>query len=314
MARTNNVPNVYSLPKNNYWDTRIKPRLDEVRKWCAEGYTESQIALKLGMTPSVFSKYKLSIPVLKDLVSRGRTEAVHNVENALYKLCMGYRYTRTKEVEGAQGTKTEIIEEVVPPNVTAIQYFLNNRASDKWRASAQAGNNTTNVQANIQQNNYINKDGSAKNIGREELKKILGKFDNEFMIIGSADGKEAFPLEGEFMAPEITDKDVEDNDFSVIGGLPLDDGTDYGGVGKTVGLKEGEYGLGDTDNFDTEPPPEFEVNSGLTEEVVGVKKPGVDDAGEFGEADEDFKEALKLMDDDFVVEEVKPKTKKRRML
>lgn len=312
MARTNNIEEVYKLPKNNYWDTRIKPRLDEVRKWCAEGFTETQIALKLGMSPGVFSKYKLAIPVLKDLVGRGRTEATHNVENSLYKLCMGYRYTRTKTVDGPQGTKDETIEEVVPPNVTAIQYFLNNRASDRWRSSAQAGN-TTNVQANIQQNTFINKDGSTKGLGRDELKNILGRFDNEFMIIGSADGKETFAREDEFNPPAKLCKEdergmiVEDDDFS-IEGLPEDMGEDFG----MAGLKDGESGLGETNDFETEAPPEFEVDSGLVEELAGVRTPGIEDKGDFGQASKEFREALMKLDEDFVVEEVPVKVRKGR--
>ncbi len=68
-------------------------------------------------------------------------EKISEVEESLYKKAVGGTVTDTKISNGRVHKETKIKQ--VQPDQRAIEYFLNNRAGDKWKsnpAGAESGN------------------------------------------------------------------------------------------------------------------------------------------------------------------------------
>lgn len=67
-------------------------------------------------------------------IERDRDAMDDEVENALYRLAVGYDYTEEKsESTEKGGTKTVVTVKHVPPSTTAQLFWLKNRRPDRWR-------------------------------------------------------------------------------------------------------------------------------------------------------------------------------------
>lgn len=72
---------------------------------------------------------------LRKLLNENSKLLVSQVERSLVKQATGYTVTETtKRISGGR-VFTETKTKQVPPNQKAIEYFLNNRAADKWSGS-----------------------------------------------------------------------------------------------------------------------------------------------------------------------------------
>ena len=56
------------------------------------------------------------------------------VENALLRRALGYRYTEVTEEENGSGVKRRETHKYEPPNLTAIKFWLACRLPEKWGA------------------------------------------------------------------------------------------------------------------------------------------------------------------------------------
>lgn len=109
-----------------------------VESWTRDGYTVSDIANRLGVSPTLISRARGKIPEFDAALGVGRELVDYKVENALLRVALGYK---TKEVKVTTtmryGKVVETIKEVTEkeqaPNVSAIQTWLYNRQKDKWR-------------------------------------------------------------------------------------------------------------------------------------------------------------------------------------
>lgn len=125
-----------TIAKSKY-ETDVKPRLIEIEAWKRDGLTDEQIFKNLGIGRDSFYRYKDKYSEFSDALKKGKEVADIEVENALFKRAIGYRYKeKIKEVKEIDGKKTVFIKEVekeMPGDVAAQIFWLKNRKSSKWK-------------------------------------------------------------------------------------------------------------------------------------------------------------------------------------
>ena len=123
--------------------TRIDALFDEdtlilIEGLARDGYTNQDIAGRLGIEPSVLYNAKRKRPEINAAINRGKQIVDYKVENALLKSALGYK---TKEVKVTTimrygkvvEEQKETLEKDVPPNSISCQVWLYNRCPDKWK-------------------------------------------------------------------------------------------------------------------------------------------------------------------------------------
>ena len=82
------------IAKSKY-ETDVKPRLIEIEAWKRDGLTDEQIFKNLGISRDTFYKYKEKYADFSDALKKGKEVADIEVENALFKRAIGYKYKRS---------------------------------------------------------------------------------------------------------------------------------------------------------------------------------------------------------------------------
>mgnify|MGYP001503419679 FL=1 len=142
-----------TIAKSKY-ETEVKPRLVEIEAWKRDGLTDEQICKNLGIVKDTFYKYKEKYADFSDALKKGKEVADIEVENALFKRAIGYRYKeKIKEVKEIDGKKTVFVKEVekeMPGDVGAQIFWLKNRKSSKWKDKQDIDIEDNNVNITIQ--------------------------------------------------------------------------------------------------------------------------------------------------------------------
>lgn len=119
--------------RKSAYETKIKPRLEEIKAWCRDGYIEKQICEYLGISETTFNKYKKEYPKLLESLKINKEVADLTVENSLMKRANGYEYEE-KRITETNGIRTmSVIKKTVLPDVTAQIFWLKNRKPEQWR-------------------------------------------------------------------------------------------------------------------------------------------------------------------------------------
>ena len=131
----------------------VKEKIFLVEMWAREGMLEKDIAKKLGIAVSTFEDYKTKHSELAEALKRNKEVADYEVENSLFKKCIGTyaqedRAFKCKEVyydEQGHRCERETVKSVkvdvfFPPDTTAIAIWLNNRKPKSWRRNANKEN------------------------------------------------------------------------------------------------------------------------------------------------------------------------------
>ena len=113
-------------------------KLEEISEWAGYGYTDTQIAERMGISLRSLYRYRLQCPELDRAILDGKEVIDYKVESALLKAALGSKTTETKVTlvfEKGQLVRTvkEKITREQPPNVLACQTWLFNRQRDKWK-------------------------------------------------------------------------------------------------------------------------------------------------------------------------------------
>lgn len=118
--------------KYEYWLTQ--EGLLKIEGWARDGLTEEQIAANMGICRDTLIQWKKRYPYISDTLKKGKEVVDRQVENALLKRALGYKYTEvTKErIEGGFVVTKEVTKEVVP-DTTAQIFWLKNRKPNEWR-------------------------------------------------------------------------------------------------------------------------------------------------------------------------------------
>lgn len=114
------------------YDSHVKARLDDVKRWAAAGATEAEICFALGVSVSSFNLYKSKYSELSETLRAGRQNVVLEIKAALYKKAVGFKYEEKVGRMKGDDVQTEIYERYSPPDTTAAAMLLRNY-SDEWR-------------------------------------------------------------------------------------------------------------------------------------------------------------------------------------
>lgn len=126
-------------------DGQLENVLTLMKKWRSEGAELNEIAEKLQISRTTLFDYQAKYSDIADALKIGKEVMDAKVENSLIKECIGYPYEETTTTTVAiidkktgQPTSLERIEKrttkrYARPSITAIAYYLNNRAPSKWK-------------------------------------------------------------------------------------------------------------------------------------------------------------------------------------
>lgn len=127
------------MAKSKY-ETHVKDKLILIEAWARNGLTDEQIAKNLGISKDTFYKYKREHVDFSDSLKRGKEVVDIEVENALLKRALGYKYNEVtqekilnKETEEYELQVTKIVTKEVQPDTTAQIFWLKNRKPSEWR-------------------------------------------------------------------------------------------------------------------------------------------------------------------------------------
>lgn len=149
------------MAKSKY-EEFVLPKLTLVEGWARDGLTDKQIADNLGISKDTFYKYKNRYTDFSDSLKKGKEVVDYEVENALLKRALGYKYDEVTIEEFEDGSvKTKTVTKEVIPDTTAQIFWLKNRKPDKWR-------DKQSIEADISNNTNPFTD-----LTTEELKKLI---------------------------------------------------------------------------------------------------------------------------------------------
>lgn len=142
------------MAKSKY-EKVVQPKLTLIEGWARDGLTIEQIAKNLGISKVTFYKYMNEHTELSERLKKGKEVVDIEVENALLKRALGYKYKEvTKEkilqkdssgrplvdMHGMPVYKLEVTKEItkeVSPDTTAQIFWLKNRKPEVWRDKQQ---------------------------------------------------------------------------------------------------------------------------------------------------------------------------------
>lgn len=164
----------------------VKEKLILVEGWARDGLTEEQIAKNLGIGVSTLSKYKVEHIEIVEALKKGKEVIDFEVENALLKKALGYKYTEvTKErivktdargrpLEDIHGfpcyemVVTKTVKKEVAPDTTAQIFWLKNRKPKQWRDKQ-----------DIEHSGNVTVNNPYKDLSTEDLRKLAALGDED---------------------------------------------------------------------------------------------------------------------------------------
>lgn len=156
------------MPKYTQWTG--PEGLLKIRTWAEDGLSDMQIASNMGVSRKTLYEWKGKYPEFAEALDVGKASAVEQVENALFKKCLGYnaevvRTFKLREIKyDKQGKRISEKEKLVqgvdqvhiPADTQAQKFYLTNKAPEDWK-------------------NNVSFDGTVSGGIEEYLKKLDGK-------------------------------------------------------------------------------------------------------------------------------------------
>jgi len=111
-------------------DTHIKAISD----LAAQGFTDQEIADKIGISVRTLANWKKSDELLQ-VLKEAREVPDDMVEVSLFNRALGYSFEETTLEPSASGELkvSKVVKKQVAPDVTAQIFWLKNRRRDRWR-------------------------------------------------------------------------------------------------------------------------------------------------------------------------------------
>lgn len=114
--------------------TDFRPEfITQAKKLARLGATDHQIAEFFEVTPRTLHRWKINHPKFCHALKQGKDEMDGAVEQSLCRRATGYSFDAVKIMQH----EGEVIEapyvEHVPPDTTAMIFWLKNRQPEKWR-------------------------------------------------------------------------------------------------------------------------------------------------------------------------------------
>ena len=146
------------MAKSKYF-THVEPKLKLVECWARDGLTDEQISKNLDIAYSTFREYKNKYSALSAALKRGKEIVDYEVENALLKRALGYKYD---EITYEHGEEVKRVRKQVAPDTTAQIFWLKNRKPEQWREKQV-----------VESSNTIEFKNPFEGLTTEELKKLI---------------------------------------------------------------------------------------------------------------------------------------------
>ncbi len=157
------------MAKGKYEQWLTEEGLLKLESWARDGLTDEQIAVNMGIGYSTLQTWKSKYQDIQDTLKRGKDVIDIQVENALLKRALGYRYTevtREKVFNAKTGefelTPTKEVTKEVAPDTTAQIFWLKNRRPEQWRDKRDVS-----VEGEISTNNPF------RGLSTDELRKLI---------------------------------------------------------------------------------------------------------------------------------------------
>jgi transposase-like protein len=144
--------------------TKFSSEVVEISKKLAkEGCTDEEIAERLGIGIRTLYDWKKKYPQFMQALKENKDYFDSRVEDALLKRALGYEYEETEIIATKDGktSKVKKTKKVIPPDTTAIIFWLKNRQPGKWRNKLE-----------IQHDGQIKTETNMQELSIEELKKL----------------------------------------------------------------------------------------------------------------------------------------------
>ena len=119
-------------------DGELKDKLILIQGMARDGLTQQQIADNLGINVDTLIEYKKKYTDFSEALKKGKEVVDIEVENALLKRALGYKYD---EVTYENGVETKRVTKEVQPDTTAQIFWLKNRQVKKWRDKVEIADN-----------------------------------------------------------------------------------------------------------------------------------------------------------------------------
>lgn len=147
------------MPRKGKYEEWLKDdKLLILEGWAREGLTDEQIAHNIGINVATLYDWKKKYTNIDNALKKGKEVVDIQVENALLKRALGYNQLvkktfKIRKVKYSDGRKIEEKEELVdgydevhvPPDTTAIIYWLKNRKPKSWRDKPQVDDSTQDI-------------------------------------------------------------------------------------------------------------------------------------------------------------------------
>ena len=111
-------------------DGELKDKLILIQGMARDGLTQQQIADNLGINVDTLIEYKKKYTDFSEALKKGKEVVDIEVENALLKRALGYKYD---EVTYENGVETKRVTKEVQPDTTAQIFWLKNRKPNNWK-------------------------------------------------------------------------------------------------------------------------------------------------------------------------------------
>ncbi|WP_144519669.1 hypothetical protein [Bacillus thuringiensis] len=147
-----------------------KEGLLKVEGWARDGLIDEQIAHNMGVTRVTLHNWRKKHPIMDQAVRRGKEVVDREVENALFKRATGYTYEevtveRQQNEDDCESVETKRVKRQVPPDSTAIIFWLKNRKPQAWRDRREIDHSGEMKQTVVERKDL-------RNLSVEELKQI----------------------------------------------------------------------------------------------------------------------------------------------
>ena len=119
-------------------DGELKDKLILIQGMARDGLTQQQIADNLGISIDTLIENKKKYSEFNNALKKGKEVIDFEVENALLKRALGYKYD---EVTYENGVETKRVTKEVQPDTTAQIFWLKNRQVKKWRDKVEIADN-----------------------------------------------------------------------------------------------------------------------------------------------------------------------------
>lgn len=122
------------MAKGKYQEWLTKEGLLRLQGWARDGLSDEQIAANMSITDSTFYEWKKKYPEISEALKEGKDTVDRQVENALLKSALGYKYDEvTEERRDDMLVVTKVVHKEVQPSTTAQIFWLKNRKRLEWR-------------------------------------------------------------------------------------------------------------------------------------------------------------------------------------